>query len=330
MTPSVTPATVSLSHLDGLWLQVTGTLCNLACTHCFNSSGPGVRTFTQLEPEEVSRELRTAAAMGVKEIFFTGGEPFLHPQLTGMLREALEVAPTTVLTNGTMLREAMVAQLALIERAARYSLEIRISLDGYTAESNDAIRGAGVFHRVLDAVACMSRHRLLPLVTIVRTWPEEEELDVIAGFVRTLEEAGYARPRLKILPPLPLGRAIAAVPHLPGATPHTSRMRDRSPISVESAEEPRGISIEMMQGFDADLLMCSNSRIITSRGVWVCPLLVEIPEARMGGDLASSAGGFSLAHHACETCYHYGSLCSNVSSGIEGLPAMPQAPDEEK
>lgn len=292
----MTPARIALTHLDSLWLQVTGTLCNLACTHCFNNSGPGVRTFTQLDADEVWRALRSAAQMGVKEIFFTGGEPFLHPRLPDMLRDALTVAPTTVLTNGTLLREVMVEELAAIEREARYSLEIRISLDGYTAESNDALRGSGVFYRVLDAVARLSRHGLLPLVTIVRTWPEEEEMDVIAGFVRTLEEAGYARPRLKILPSLPLGRALPQDAH----------------------EDGPGITTDMMQGFDPGLLMCSSSRILTSRGVWVCPLLVDVPEGRMGHDLPSASGEFALAHTACRTCYRYGTLCANVSSGIEG------------
>lgn len=295
----MTPATVALDHLDNLWLQVTGTLCNLACTHCFNNSGPGVRTFTQLAPHEVRSAIRTAAQMGVKEIFFTGGEPFLHPHLPNMLREALAVAPTTILTNGTLLREVMVEELASIEREARYSLEIRISLDGYTAESNDALRGRGVFYRVLDAVARMSRHGLLPLVTVVRTWPEEEEMEVIAGFVRTLEEAGYARPRLKVLPSLPLGRALPA-----------SRQDDGP-----------GITFEMMEGFDSSQLMCATSRIVTSRGVWVCPLLVEVPEARMGDDLVTASGAFAVGHPACRTCYHYGTLCANFSSRIEGTPA---------
>ncbi|MEO6326947.1 MAG: radical SAM protein, partial [Thermoanaerobaculia bacterium] len=29
-----------LTALDTLWLQVAGTLCNLACTHCFISCSP--------------------------------------------------------------------------------------------------------------------------------------------------------------------------------------------------------------------------------------------------------------------------------------------------
>src|SRR2546423_15285871 len=32
-----------LLHLDTLWIQVAGTLCNLSCTHCFVTSGPGIQ-----------------------------------------------------------------------------------------------------------------------------------------------------------------------------------------------------------------------------------------------------------------------------------------------
>src|SRR5579875_1387934 len=199
---------VRLSHLDNLWFQVSGTLCNIACKHCFNNSGPNVRTFGFLTVEQVRREIEAAARMGVKEMFFTGGEPFLHPQLVEMLKLSLEHAPTTVLTNGMLINDRTADRLAEFERAARYSLEIRISLDGYTEAMNDAIRGMGVFRQALAATARLSQRGLLPLVTIVRTWSEAEELETLAGFTRTLTAAGYARPRIKVLPALPLGREL--------------------------------------------------------------------------------------------------------------------------
>lgn len=284
-------ASVSLRHLDNLWFQVTGTLCNLACTHCFNESGPKVRTFEFLSIETVERELLAAQAVGVKEVFFTGGEPFLHPNLVGLLERSLQVAPTTVLTNGTILGQRTVDTLAHLVDASRYSLEIRVSLDGYTREANDALRGQGVFDKVMAGVARLSQRNLLPLVTIVRTWDEARELEVIEGFVRELKGAGYARPRLKILPCLPLGRA----PHV---------------------EQPL-ITQDMLAAFDMDLLMCSNSRIVTSRGVWVCPLLVLFPDARLGATLQDARGEYPLRHPACYTCYQHGTICGNVSAAIE-------------
>ncbi len=296
--------TIQLTHLDNLWLQVSGTLCNIACTHCFNNSGPNVRTFGFMSLETVRTEIETATRSGVKEIFFTGGEPFLHPQLFKMLELALEHAPATVLTNGMLINDRLADRLAEVERAARYSLEIRVSLDGHTEEMNDSIRGRGVFRQVLAAVARLSRRGLLPLVTIVRTWNEEEELATLAGFVRAMHEAGYARPRIKVLPSLPLGREIERT-------------------SINSATEL--LSEEMMEDYDRDLLMCSNSRLVTDRGVWVCPLLVEKADARLGATLQDANSDYELRHNACVSCYQYGTICGNVSALIEG-PASASDP----
>lgn len=290
---------VELAHLDNLWFQVSGTLCNIACTHCFNRSGPNVGTLGFLSVENVRENLETAARAGVKEVFYTGGEPFLHPQLLEMLEMSLAVAPTTVLTNGMMINERVADRLAAIEKASRYSLEIRVSLDGWTEEANDAIRGRGVFRLALAAVARLCRRGLLPLVTVVRTWSDEDELKTLAGFSRTLEGAGYARPRIKVLPSLPLGREL-----------------ERSPEA--RADESR-LTEEMMAGFEPSLLMCSNSRLVTDRGVWVCPLLVEMPDARLGARLGDVASAYELRHHACVSCYQFGTICGNVSAEIEGL-----------
>lgn len=301
---------IELTHLDNLWFQVTGTVCNIACAHCFNRSGPEAKGFGFLTLDRVSEELAAAVLLGVREVFFTGGEPFLHPTLPEMLRLALASAPTTVLTNGTLITERLADRLVEIERGSRYSLEVRVSLDGYTAEMNDAIRGAGVFRQATAAIARLSQRGLLPLVTVVRTWADDDEPGVLAGFVRTLREAGYARPRIKVLPALPLGRELE---------------RNRCAGDGTLLSEDALLSEEMMAGFDRDLLMCSNSRLVTEHGVWVCPLLVEVPDARLGARLSEALPSYELRHHACVECYRYGTICGNVSADIEGPGAPPMA-----
>jgi AdoMet-dependent heme synthase len=288
---------IGLRHLDNLWLQVSGTLCNLACTHCFNNSGPNVRTFEHMSLDAVAETIAAAVRRGVREVFFTGGEPFLNPDVPEMLALALAHAPATVLTNGTLIGDPLAERLGALAGASRYSLEIRVSLDGYTEPANDAIRGAGVFARALAAIVRLSRHELLPLVTIVKTWPDEDDLDTLAGFARLLRDAGYARPRIKVIPAVPLGRELLRVQH---------------------QSEDTLVTPDMLDGFDVDLLMCSNSRIVTDRGVWVCPLLVNAPDARLGSSLDDAIESYPLRHHACVTCWRYGTICGNVSAQIEG------------
>src|SRR4051812_13261631 len=137
MDTMTSAAAVALRHLDNLWLQVSGTRCNIECGHCFNNSGPRETAFGLMTLEAVNGAIEAAAARGVREIYFTGGEPFLHPQLLEMVACALTVAPTTVLTNGMLISDRIADTLAEFASAARYSLEVRVSLDGYTEEMND-------------------------------------------------------------------------------------------------------------------------------------------------------------------------------------------------
>jgi pyruvate-formate lyase-activating enzyme len=300
------PAAVGLRHLDNLWIQVSGTRCNIECRHCFNNSGPRATTFGHMTLEAVNRAIAAAAARGVREIYFTGGEPFLNAQLLDMIACALAVAPTTVLTNGMLISEGIADTLARLATTARYSLEVRVSLDGYTEEMNDSIRGRGVFHLALAGAVRLAERKLLPLITIVRTWDDADELATLAAFARVLRDACSDRPRIKVLPALPLGRELTRIAGL---------QRDEC------------VTTAMLDGFDRDLLMCSNSRVVTDRGVWVCPLLVEQPDARLGTTLDDAGSAYELRHQTCVTCWRYGTICGNVSAHIEGpgIAAAPQA-----
>src|SRR3989441_1372570 len=128
---------VSLAHLDDLWFQVGGTLCNLECRHCFISCSPHNHSFGFLDLPSVRRALDESVALGVKEYYFTGGEPFLNRDMVAILELTLRYGPATVLTNGTVLKDEWLTRLRSAEDASRYSLEFRVSLDGFTPEEND-------------------------------------------------------------------------------------------------------------------------------------------------------------------------------------------------
>src|SRR5207253_8700939 len=114
-----TPApVVALSHLDDLWFQVGGTLCNLECRHCFISCSPHNHNFGFLDLEKVRRALEESVPLGVKEYYFTGGEPFLNRDLVTMLELTLRYGPATVLTNGTVLQDGWLERLRRAEEAS--------------------------------------------------------------------------------------------------------------------------------------------------------------------------------------------------------------------
>jgi AdoMet-dependent heme synthase len=284
---------VALAHLDDLWFQVGGTVCNLTCRHCFISCSPYNHNFGFLSLDEVRRRLEESVPLGVKEYYFTGGEPFLNRELVPILELTLRYGPATVLTNGTVLKEEWLARLRRAEEASPYSLEFRVSLDGFTAETNDAIRGPGTFERALRGVRLLVRFGFLPIITVADMADDTDGRELVAGFTAMLKAHGYDRPRLKVLPALRLGA-------------EAERRR--------GYRESERVSREMLDGFDVGQLLCSHSRVVTDRGVAVCPILLEAPDAHLGRTLAEASRPFALRHHACYTCWQYGSVCANPSA----------------
>jgi MoaA/NifB/PqqE/SkfB family radical SAM enzyme len=286
-TPGIAPE-IALKSLDTLWFQVGGTVCNLACTHCFVSCSPTNHTHEALGLAEVERYLAEAARLGVREYYFTGGEPFLNPDMEAILAATLAVGPATVLTNGLLLDPARCARLKTLADGTDYSLDFRVSLDGYDAASNDPIRGEGTFERILAGIRNLYAAGLQPVITVTEVCREAATDSGKEKFFALLRSLGIARPRLKILPVFRIG----AEAERGGAYESWQRLRE--------GDVPEG---------DWDHLQCSSCRMVTDQGVWVCPILVNEPAARMGETLADTLGPFPLAHSACWTCHVYGVSC---------------------
>lgn len=292
---------VGLHQLDSLWFQLTGTLCNLTCTHCFISCSPSNHHFGFLDFDVVVRALEQSRSLGVKEYYFTGGEPFMHPRVIDVLACTLEIGPATVLTNGTLFRDEIVQRLMELRDGSIYSLELRVSIDGPDAQTNDRIRGEGSFDKAMAGVAKLVDAGFLPIITMAQTWDEERSPLVYQQMKDALLAIGYTRPRVKLLPSLKLGAEIA---------------RSRGYLEDER------ITPAMMEGYDASQLLCTSSRIVTDRGVHVCPILIEQPDALLAPDLQSATRqDFPLHHHACYTCWLHGAICSNNSN-----PEQPKSP----
>ena len=277
-----------LRSLDTLWFQVAGTVCNLACTHCFVSCSPTNRTHEFLSLEEIGPYLDEGTALGVKEYYFTGGEPFLNPQMEAILKATLEVGPATVLTNGLLLDEERCRRLHRLAEVSAYSLDLRVSMDGYDAKSNDPIRGAGTFGRILEGIRNLSATGLNPVITVTEVHDENGSVPGRERFFTLLRDIGVDKPRLKILPVFQIG-----------------------------AEAERGRAYESWQRLRAgdaiddgwEHLQCTSCRMVTDQGVWVCPILVNEPEGKMGETLRDTLEPFTLEHPACWTCHVYGVSC---------------------
>ncbi len=277
-----------LFALDTLWFQVAGTLCNIQCAHCFISSSPTNRNHEMLSLETVKRFLAEGEVLGVKEYYFTGGEPFLNREIFEILEAALAQGPVSVLTNGLLLRPENALRLRRLADASEYSLDLRISIDGWDAATNDPVRGQGTFERILVGIRNLAEGGLNPVITVTEACEGASTAEGRTRFLAFLRSLGLTKPRLKVMPLLRLGA-------------ESGRTR-----AYESWESLRG---QTLTREEAEALVCSSGRMVTSKGVYVCPILIDFPEARMGATLPETLGAFELRHSACFTCHEQGLSC---------------------
>lgn len=143
--------------------------CNLRCKHCKSTDyyeGDDGEKIKDLTTEEVFRTLDDLAKNGVNRIHFLGGEPFMRKDMLDIVKYASKYGIVcSINTNGTLLTRDIIEKLF-----DNNVYLLTISLDGASAETNDKIRGDGVFDivckniREIDKVR-KEKQRYLRIIT---------------------------------------------------------------------------------------------------------------------------------------------------------------------
>jgi len=120
--------------------------CNLACVHCLSSSGR--RDPRELSTEQCKAIIDELQKMQVFYVNIGGGEPTVRPDFWELVDYATShQVGVKFSTNGVRLDEEVAQRLA----ASDY-VDVQISLDGATADVNDAVRGPGSFDMAVRAL----------------------------------------------------------------------------------------------------------------------------------------------------------------------------------
>ena len=290
-TPTKIPE-VPLKELETLWMQVGGTLCNLECTHCFISCGPKNDTIAMMTLAQVEERLWESRELGVKDYYITGGEVFINPEIFEILAAILNYGPLDALTNGTQITSEKAKRLRTIQDASKHPLRFRVSMEHFDEDKNDVIRGKNAYRKAIAGIVCLAEAGFSPILTVTRTWEEESDSEMESKFVEFLRKSGVMQPQIKILPGFLLGQLA-------------ENERDYS--------QDEYVTEKCFEDFDITQLQCATSRMATGEGVYVCPILVDNPAARMGDTLADTLRPFPLSHSACYTCRVTGMTCKSSS-----------------
>ena len=288
-------ATVALTGLDTLWIN-TGTLCNLTCENCYIESSPRNDRLAYITAAEVSDYLAEieALALGTTEIGFTGGEPFMNPDIIAMLTDVLSRCHRAlVLTNA--MRPMRRHETALLELRETFgdALTIRVSVDHYTQALHEAERGARSWHPTLDGLVWLAGNGFRIDVAGRTQWGESDEA-MRAGFAALFTDhdipVDAADPARMVL--FPEMDATVDVPEI-----------------TEQCWSILGVA-------PGDI-MCASSRMVIKRkgtdkpAVVACTLLPYEPAFELGETLAGARDPIALNHpHCAKFCVLGGGACS--------------------
>ncbi len=187
-----------------LWVY-TNFHCNLACDYCAVGSSP--RALPRLLPAERFRALvDEAVTEGFTELYLTGGEPLLHPDIADLLAYATAAVPTVLLTNATVLRATRLQRLR--DLAGNPNLVVQTSLDGARPATHDAHRGAGTWTRTMDGIATLIDLDLAVRVAMTET---PENTGEVAEVAALLADAGVPAGSFVVRPLLRLGLSDSGV-----------------------------------------------------------------------------------------------------------------------
>jgi sulfatase maturation enzyme AslB (radical SAM superfamily) len=296
-------AVVPFVGLTTLWFN-TGTLCNIACHNCYIESSPKNDALVYLSRAEVKTFLDQAVAAPVRpiEIGYTGGEPFMNPDMIGILEDTLEAGFKVLLLSNAMkpLQHKKAALLALHQRFAG-QITVRVSVDHYTSAKHEQLRGPRTWEPSLAGLMWLAENGFDVAVAGRTIW-NEPFADLRVGFAKLFAEHGLAidandQNQLVLFP------------------------------EMETEEDVPEISTgcwDILGQKPADI-MCATSRMVVKRKgadapvVLSCTLLPYDARFEMGQTLQEAGVPVSLNHsHCARFCVLGGASCSGGANSCQG------------
>jgi hypothetical protein len=261
-------------------------LCNLACLTCYIESSPANDALVYPTLAEILPYLDEAAALGTREIGFTGGEPFMNRDAVAMIAASLDRGfDVLVLTNAMRPMRRFEAELGALPRER---LTMRVSLDHHRPAVHEAERGEGTWAKAIEGMRWLDANGFR-LAVAGRALPGESGAAAREGYARLFAQLAVPIDHLVIFPAM---NAASDVPEISDACWSLVGVRPQS-------------------------VMCASSRMVVKANgaprphVVACTLLPYDPQFALGPTLADAAREVRLNHpHCARFCVLGGASCS--------------------
>jgi mycofactocin radical SAM maturase len=309
--------------------------CNLACVHCLSASGR--RDPRELDTAQCKAIIDDLERMQVFYVNIGGGEPTVRADFFELLDYAVDHhVGVKFSTNGVKISPEVAQRLA-----GNDYVDVQISLDGATAEVNDAVRGTGSYDMALRAMRNLADAGMKNFkISVVMTRENVPQLDAF----KALADSYGAQLRITRLRPSGRGADVWDQLH-----PTAAQQRELYDWLLANGEGVlTGDSFFHLSAFGEPLPglnLCGAGRVVCLidpiGDVYACPFAIH--EAFLAGNVRSS-GGFptvwreselftELRHPqtggACTKCQHFDSCRGGCMAAkfFTGLPL--DGPDPE-
>jgi hypothetical protein len=278
--------------LDELWFH-TGTACNLACPFCLEGSKPGDGRLDRITLDDARPLIDEALGLDVRQLSFTGGEPFIVKDFVDILAYAAARRPCLVLTNAT---DPVLRRLPEIDRlcTTANTVSFRVSIDYPDARRHDEGRGQGNFDKALEGMRELRRRGFD--ISVARQMDADEDSPTVEARYRRLFRESDLPPDLRLVPFPDFG--------IPGAAGETPEITEDCMTRHHTEATRRAF-------------MCAFSKMVVKidgrMRVYACTLVDDDPSYDLGGTLAGAMNEtITLHHQRCYACFKLGSSCSQL------------------
>lgn len=256
-----------LKELNNLFIELTAKNCNQHCKSCYIDFPLSKAPKDFIDIEKIKAALEDTCKENIYFIYLTGAEPMLHPDFNAILRLCLKYTNVCICTNGSFLNEKKVRFLRKVEEESDNEIIFMLPINHYDEMKNDDVRSRGSYRQVIHAAKILSKYEFNPIFNITNYYKESKKT-LLTEFKKVFDNAGVFV--------------------------EDCNFQINEYFDKYSKED---VVVENFKNLD-----CQTGRILTEKGVYVCPFLANDHRGRMGADFSDYSKKMCLETPYCMTC----------------------------
>ncbi len=256
-----------LKELNNLFIEMTAKNCNQHCKHCYIDFPQTKAPKDFINIDKIKKALIDTKMENLYCIYLTGAEPMMHPDFNAILRLCLTVTNVCICTNGSFLNEKKIRFLKKVEDESDKEIIFMLPIDHYNEIKNDDIRGRGSYRQILHAAKTLSKYNFNPIFDITNYYKEDKKT-LLTQFKIVFDNLNI-------------------------------QVEDYN-FQVNEYFDKYSKEENFVQ--DYKNLDCMTGRILTEKGVYVCPFLANDYRGRMGTDFSDYSKKVCLETPYCAIC----------------------------